>query len=309
MRVLVTGANGFVGRHVVHELRQSGDTVLLHGLSQPDANEKESYYRTDLCDADALNGLIKDLQPEACIHLAGIAFIPEADQHPASTFAVNTTGTVNLLTAFRYHAPESRIVVITSSQIYGHPDQDRPITENHPLVPYNLYSVSKTAADQASLIHAERFGMKVMTARPHNHIGPGQSPRFVSSSFSRQLIGINNGDLEPVIKVGNLDSERDFLDVRDVAHAYRLLLESGQPGRAYNIATGKPVPVRILLDELCRLAGVYPQRVEDPDLFRPIDRAVLLDTTRIHKDTGWRPRISFEQTLRDILEDVRTSMR
>ena len=305
MRVLVTGATGFVGRHVVAELGSADCTVIRHGDPATASPEDGPCHYLDLRDAEALGVMVADIQPDACIHLAGIAFIPDADSHPEYAFEVNTLGTIGLLQACRTHAPTARILAVSSAQVYGHPDLDRPIREDDPLRPYNLYSVSKTAADQAALLFAEQFGLHVMTARPCNHVGPGQSPRFATSSFSRQLLEISRGDCEPVIRVGNLASRRDFLDVRDVARAYRLLLESGRPGRAYNIGSGKLVRIESVLDELCRQVGVSPERHVDPALFRPTDDSIILDTRRIRDDTGWTPSIPLHTTLRDILKDVR----
>ena len=305
MRILVTGANGFAGRHLLAELRAAGHDLLLHGVPAPPPTPGDTWHDTDLRDADGLDRLVRDLHPDGCIHLAAFAFVPAADRDPSAAFAINTVGTAHLLSAFRRHAPAARILVVSTSQVYGPADSDTPVTEDHPLRPHTFYAVSKAAADQAARLYADQFGMAVLSARPCNHIGPGQSPRYVSSAFSRQLIAIGRGETDPIIRVGNLESERDFLDVRDVARAYRLLVERGQPGQAYNIAAGAPVRIQTVLDELCRLAGVTPERVVDPTLWRPTDASAVLDTTRIRDHVGWTPRIPPSQTLRDILDDVR----
>jgi GDP-4-dehydro-6-deoxy-D-mannose reductase len=211
---------------------------------------------------------------------------------------------MRLLRAFRRHAPKARVVVVSSSRVYGRPDTHQPAEEASPLDPSNLYGVTKMAADLGALHWARHHRLPVMTARPVNHIGPGQSPQFAIPAFAQQLIRIARQEAEPVLRVGNLESVHDFLDVRDVARAYRLLLERGRPGCAYNIASGTRRRVGDILEAMCRLARVQPRIETDPDLFRPTDRSPLLDTGAIRRDTGWAPRVAWEDTLRSVLEDA-----
>jgi GDP-4-dehydro-6-deoxy-D-mannose reductase len=303
MRVLVTGAAGFVGGHAIPELTQAGHEVVamvmpgqstgLTGCAAVEAAE--------LGDAAMLADLVKRHQPDACLHLAGMAFVPTAWEQPQEAIRVNVIGALNLLEAFRHHAPQAKFLTITSAQLYGHTPRDHAITEDEPAIADSIYSVSKWASDNCTLLYAKRYGMTAMTARPCNHIGPGQSESFVVSSFARQMIEIANGRREPLMKVGNLESEREFTDVRDVARAYRLLLEKGQAGHAYNISSGRLMKIQKVFDLLLELTGAAPRIEIDPALYRPTDTQPVIDTRRIREHTGWEPQIPLEQTLRDII--------
>jgi len=302
MKVLVTGAAGFVGRHLLRELAGAGHDVV--SLLEFPVADMPSPVVCNISNAAELSDVIGKVKPDGCIHLAGIAFVPKGWSDPHLTMSVNLIGTVNLLEALRKHAPAARAVMISTSQIYGNPPHRTPLDEDAPMMPEGPYGVSKMAADLTSLLYARRYGMPVMTARPANHIGPGQSPDFVVSAFATQVAAIAAGKREPVMKVGNLDSEREFTDVRDIVRAYRLLLEKGTPGRAYNIATDRFVKIRYLLETLCELAGVKPKLEIDPALFRPTDTQARISTARILADVGWSPQISLDQTLKDVLASV-----
>ncbi len=301
MRVLVTGARGFVGRHVMAELARAGHAPIGADVAKPGETLPDALLAADLRDAAGMADLVRRLQPEGCIHLGGIAFVPTGWTDPEMVFSVNAIGTVHLLEAFRRHAPDARIVAVTSAEVYGRAPAEQPLTEDAPLRPDNLYAVSKMAADLSALLYARRYGLHALTARPGNHIGPGQSGRFVAPSFAEQLLAIKAGRSEPVIRVGNLDAERDFADVRDVARAYRLLLEKGRPGTPYNVASGRFVTIRSILEELCGLAGVHPEIRVDPERYRPTDRPPGIATRRILDDAGWRPEIPLSRTLADLL--------
>ena len=295
MRVLVTGDTGFVGRHAVKALAQAGhDVIPFHIDGRPG----------DLRIVGEVDSRVASARPEACLHLGGIAFVPACWEDPALAMNVNVVGTMNLLESFRRHAPSARIVFVSTAQVYGNSSDATPLDEDAPLRPENAYAVSKMAADVQCLLHARRYGMPVMTARPSNHIGPGQSPDFVVSSFVRQVVAIRSGKTAPVMRVGNLESERDFLDVRDIVRGYEALLQSGTGGRAYNLASNRFVSIRWMLDTLCSLAGVSPSIEIDPTLFRPTDTQPRLSTHRITSETGWKPSIPLEQTLRDLLDEA-----
>lgn len=303
MQVLVTGAAGFVGGHAIPELTGAGHEVVAmvmpgQSLDLPGCSAVEA---AELGDAEGLVELVKRHQPGACLHLAGMAFVPTAWQQPQEAIRVNVIGTLNLLEAFRVHAPQAKFLTVTSAQLYGHAVRDHAITEDEPAIADSIYSVSKWASDNCTLLYAKRYGMTAMTARPCNHIGPGQSESFVVSSFARQMIDIAKGQRAPLMKVGNLESEREFTDVRDVARAYRLLLEKGQSGLAYNISSGRLMKIQRVFDLLRDLTGAIPQVEIDPDLYRPTDTQPVIDTSRIREHTGWEPEIKIEQTLKDIL--------
>jgi GDP-4-dehydro-6-deoxy-D-mannose reductase len=301
MRVLVTGANGFAGRHLAFELREAGYEVIGLGRARGPAIQVVA----DIENPAALHSALRDSDPDACIHLAGLASPPDADHDPVHAFRVNTMGVIHLLDAFAATGKDARILIVTSSQVYGFHDCSETIPETAPLQPHNIYALTKTSADQLALHYARSESMQVMICRPTNHFGPGQSDRFVASAFARQLVDIERGVAEPLLRIGNLESRRDFLDVRDVVRAYRLILEQGAPAEAYNIGSGKLTGIRTLLDQLCRISGVDPDRKQDPGRYRPADDGPVLDTKKIHNATGWKPEIPLEQTLRDTLEYFR----
>ncbi len=304
MRILVTGARGFVGRHVAADFAAAGHEVL--GLSRPQdcPDPGPSDVLADICDPAAIASVVQQIKPEGCLHLAGIAFVPTGWKQPRLVYDVNVGGALNVLEALREHAPACRIVVVSSSLVYGASDPDRPRDEESKLSPDSIYGVSKVAADLNALLYARHHKMAVMTARPCNHIGPGQAADFMAPSFARQLADIAAGKQEPVMRVGNLESVREFMDVRDVASAYRLMLERGQPGEAYNISASRAVKISFILDELCKAAGVHPKIETDPVRWRPTDKQPTLVADKLRRDTGWTPRYTLEQTLRDVYSSV-----
>lgn len=303
MRVLVTGAGGFVGKHLLRELRQANHVPLALDLEPCTAPEAEASYVADLRHADSLRAALRKAEADACIHLAGIAFVPTGWTDPELVFEVNLNGTVNLLEALRQEGAGLPCLVVTSAEVYGRDPRPGLINETSGFHPSNPYAVSKLAADLTALLYTRRYAMPVMTARPGNHIGPGQSVQFVTSAFAEQIIRIRRGRAPNLIKVGNLDGERDFTDVRDVARAYRLIIEKGRPGQAYNIASSRPVRIKSVLEDLCRLAGIQPDIQVDPERYRPTDNPPLLDIALIRQAVGWQPAIPLETTLQDILDD------
>ena len=310
MRVLVTGANGFVGRYTVRDLQQAGHTVSGFDLSTSPATPPTLDIHTgDIQDKDAVNEVVTKTRPEACVHLSALSFVPESWRNPQAIFSVNLLGTMHLLEAFRRQAPGARILVVSSAEVYGLRPRPRPVQEDDLLDPDNPYAISKAAADRMALLYARHHGLSVMTVRPYNHIGPGQDPHFVIASFAAQLVAIAQGKARAVLKVGNLDSRRDFTDVRDVARAYRLLLEHGRPAQAYNLCSQQATTIHAILDQLCDLSGTHPAVEVDPQRYRPDDERPVLDTTRIETDIHWKPEIPMSATLRDILAEATRTLR
>ncbi len=302
MRVLVTGSSGFVGKHLLHELLQHGHAPLAFDLA-PDRSLPASVpgFAGDVLNAEELARLVARLRPEACIHLSGISFVPASWQNPAQTLAVNLLGAAHLLEAFRQAAVPARILVISSAQIYGAQPRERPLTEDDLPHPDSPYAVSKAAADQLTLLYARRHGLHAMTVRPTNHIGPGQSTQFVVPALTEQLLAIARHQAPPVVKVGNLENRRDFIDVRDVVRGYRLLIESGRGGQAYNLASGQEISIREILDQLCRIVGVNPQVATDPGRFRATESQPRLASAKIASELHWKPEIPMAATLRDVV--------
>jgi GDP-4-dehydro-6-deoxy-D-mannose reductase len=218
--------------------------------------------------------------------------------------AVNAGGTANLLrAAVEYGRP--RVVVVTSAEIYGPiKAEDLPLTELTPAQPRHPYGVSKLAAGELARVYWERYGLPVVEARPFNHIGPRQAKGFVVPDFASQLAAIGLGQQPPAIRVGNLEPQRDFTDVRDVAAAYLRLAEAGHPGEAYLICSGQPVSVRHLLDTLVELNGVPVEVLTDENRLNPNDTPCLYGShAKIETHTGWRPQIPLRQSLADALDD------
>ena len=307
MKILVTGCNGFVGRHAVAHLRAAGHDVCGGDVAGTPPDDLP-YLPFDATSPDSIRAALEEFLPDAILHLGGIAFVPIAWEHPQTVFQVNTIGPLNVLDAVRTLCPKTRILLVTSAEVYGSaPAAGAVFTEGSPLVPDNIYGVTKAAADTSARFYAARHDLDLLVARPANHIGPGQSPRFVYSAFARQLADIAAGRAPAEMRVGNLDSRRNFTDVRDVVRAYRLLLEHGRPGTAYNIASPSSVSIRDLLDTLCDISGVHPTLTVDPALWRPTDAHPTCDTSRLRADTGWIPQIPLRQTLADLYRDVSAS--
>jgi GDP-4-dehydro-6-deoxy-D-mannose reductase len=299
--ILVTGASGFAGSHLVQHLSTSR-AVVGWARSAPPAEIAglARWQPIDLLDRDAVDGAIRELKPSAIVHCAGLPQVAESWADTAAPLAANALGTHRLLEAIRQAGHSCRIVVAGSAHVYA--PSPIPIGEDHRLQPASPYALSKLAQEQIALRSVAEDGLQVIVTRSFNHTGPRQQPSFVAPSIARQIALIERGELEPVIRVGNLDAQRDLLDVRDTVRAYAALLETGTPGTVYNVASGVGRPVGDLLDALVLRARV-PIRIEsDPLRMRANDIPVLIgDATRLRKATGWQPEIPFEQTLDDLL--------
>jgi len=233
-------------------------------------------------------------------HLAGFAHVGQSWDRPAEVFRVNAEGTLNVLEAAR--PTQARVLVVSSAEVYGNvtPD-DLPLAEDSPVRPVSPYAASKAAAETLAVQAWLGRGTHAVVARPFNHTGPGQSPEFVVPAFARRIAEASAGG---VLKVGNLAPRRDLTDVRDVVRAYRLLVEHGEPGTAYNVCSGADVAIEELVNLMVDVAGLTGKvRLEvDPDLLRPADVPVLRgDPSRIQQATGWAPEIPLDQTLKDVL--------
>jgi GDP-4-dehydro-6-deoxy-D-mannose reductase len=288
----VTGAAGFVAGWLAEHLRACGDTVV-----RVDAD-------VDVRDGAAVRESLTAAAPEVVYHLAGLAHVGRSWEDPVPTFLVNALGTLNVLEAAAACSTPPTVLVVSSAEVYGSAD-GAALSEEAPLRPVSPYASSKAAAEFVALQEHLGRGIPVVRARPFNHVGPGQSPDFVVSALARRIVAAERAG-GGAVPVGNLDAERDFTDVRDVVRAYRLLVERGRPGEAYNVASGSAVRVRDVAEHLAALARCPVELVVDPSLVRPVDVPVLLgDATRLRAETGWVPEIPLEQTLVDVLEDWR----
>ena len=295
MRVFVTGASGFVGGHLLRRLEAAGMTLT--------ATDRE----VDVTDLRSLSDAIRDARPDAVVHLAAQSSVPESLEDPLASFRINYLGSMTLLRAMAAHAPHARVLLVGSSDAYGSTGPEaRPLRESDPLSPESPYARSKVAAEMLGGLAVER-GLDVIRIRAFTHIGPGQSDRFVAASFAKQVAEIAAGRREPRLAVGNLDSVRDFLDVRDVVDAYCRLLDPSVSSGVYNVASGRGVAVREILDTLTELAEITPRIEVDPARFRPADRR-LGDASRLRRATGWTPSISLRNTLSDCLDAWRNAL-
>ena len=304
--ILITGAAGFAGRHLVRLLVGSGCTV--HGMGNEPPRELlplAGWHPADLAEPPAIRAAIAAARPDGIIHLAGQASAGRSFEQPAETFRVNALGTWHVLQAARDAAPGARVVVAGSGEIYGSQPVGSRVGEAAPFRPLSPYALSKAAADAVAEL-AARDGLDVVRSRSFAHAGPGQDPRFAVPSWARQIAAIERGEDEPVIRVGDLDITRDLCDVRDVARAYAALLQRGRRGAAYNVCRGEGVALASVLDQLRAMSRV-PVRVEvDPARLRPVDVPYLVgDPSAIAADTGWRAEIPLATTLADVLEDAR----
>lgn len=312
MHILLTGATGFVGAHLRSYLLQHTNWNII-GTAYPDIPtapldaQREHLFYLDLRDKQAIAAMLDTHRPEYVIHLAAQAHIPTAYKDPWGTLDNNIRGQLNLLESCLALDLKPRILVIGSGEEYGRADAaDLPLTENHPLRPENPYSVSKVTQDVMGYQYFVSFAMPIIRVRPFNHVGPGQSPRFVLPSFASQVAQIEAGRQEPVMRVGNLEPARDFSDVRDVARAYHQLLLHGIPGEVYNIASGVPRSIHSLVEQLLALSTVNIQVEVDPDRYRPADVPVIYGSAeKARRDVGWTPEIPFEQTIADVLTEWR----
>jgi nucleoside-diphosphate-sugar epimerase len=284
MRAFVTGAAGFVGRHLVPRLRRAGYQVVATDIE------------LEISDAPAVEAAVAKAAPALLVHLAAVSFVPESRVEPERTYRVNFLGTRSVLEAARRAAPGARVLLACSADQYGSAAPGAaPFTEASPLRPHSPYAHTKVAADLLGACYAAR-GLDVVRTRAFNHTGPGQAEGFALPSFARQAVEIALGRREPVVRVGNLESVRDFLDVEDVVEAYLALAGRSAPAGVYNVASGRGVRIGHALGAILNLAGVEPRIEVEPERLRPTDQT-LGDATRLREATGWAPKLALETTL------------
>jgi GDP-4-dehydro-6-deoxy-D-mannose reductase len=313
VKVLVTGADGFVGSHLVPRLVETGHEVLA--ACRPAGDPVEHWLGDrwrkavqvvpfELNDPDALRTALTP-PCDAIVHLAAVASVSEARQDPGRAWAVNAAGTARLAEAViasrEAEGTDPLFLMVSSAEVYG-AGPASPRSESDPLLPRSPYAASKVGAEVAALEGWRRAGLRVVIARPFPHTGPRQSPPYVVPSFVQRLLAAKAAGATRV-PTGNLDPVRDLLDVRDVVEAYLGLLASGVPGETYNIARGEGVTLRELFCRLAGLVGIHAEPVPDPALMRANDIPHLVgDSTKLRRSTGWSPTLSLDQTLRDMLD-------
>jgi GDP-4-dehydro-6-deoxy-D-mannose reductase len=312
MKVLVTGAGGFVGRWLLPALVREGHEVLgtrLPGEAPPgflteDERRHVRWLPLDLQETGSVRAAVDEV-PEAVIHLAAIASGAEARRDPGLAWEINAAGTARLADALgtRRHdgAVDPLLMLISTAEVYGDIAPVRARLESDPPAPVSPYAASKLGAEIAVFETARRCGLRVLVVRAFPHTGPGQSDRYVVPAFARRLRAARRLGAT-VVKTGNLEPIRDFLDVRDVAQAYVSLLAHGEPGEIYNVASGEGLSLHAVFLRLAELMGVRATAEVDRELTRPADLPHLVgDASRLRQRTGWTPRYALGQTLQDLV--------
>ncbi|MCX6564934.1 MAG: GDP-mannose 4,6-dehydratase [Candidatus Aminicenantes bacterium] len=334
LRVLITGATGFVGRHLIAYLEaeekrnKSGRRLEITGTCYPERPDECPDFRAaaprvmllplDLRDPGAVSVAVAACRPDRIFHLAAISRVRASWDLRRETIETNLMGTFHLFEAARLRAPSARILFISSSDVYGEQGPRRmPLRENSPLSAVSPYGFTKLSAEELAVFYARMEKMAIVIARPFTHTGPGQGPDFVCSDWARQIAvieaaanGKKNGGPAAVLKVGNLSVRRDYSDVRDIVRAYALLLEKGKSGEAYNVCSGKSLALREILRMLVEKSRAKIAVKVDPDRVRQADIPLLAGSyARITRETGWRPRYDLETTLSDLLKYWRKKVR
>jgi GDP-4-dehydro-6-deoxy-D-mannose reductase len=314
-RVLVTGITGFVGRYLAERLLQGNAEVVGVSRRNPARGEAPlppgiTFRRCDLLDGQAVKNLLAEVQPDQIYHLAAYAHAGRSFQEPDAVWDANLTATRRLYDAIVAWGGAPRVLFVSSGQVYGdRAARGQPVDEDCPLAPNNPYAASKAAADLVSYQYAQHPGLDIVRARPFNHIGPRQSPQYAIASFARQLAAIECGQQAPILETGSLTPQRDLTDVRDVIAAYLLLMERGEKGQAYNVASGTSHSMQEILDRLIALTGLSITIQQQADRLRAKDLSVVrVNVTRIRSRLGWAPQRSLEQTLRDTLAYWRSEL-
>jgi GDP-4-dehydro-6-deoxy-D-mannose reductase len=306
-KILITGASGFVGSHLVNSL-SSDPNSLLFGTSfskNKITNEgKIKLSEVDLTDEKAVYSLVEEVKPDIIYHLAAFTSVADSFSSPKETILNNIACQINILEAMKKsNLLESKTLVVSSAEVYGSVSlQELPIDEETPLNPTNPYAVSKLTQDFLGRQYFLAYGLKTIRVRPFNHVGPGQSPDFVVATFAKKIAEIEKGKREPVLTAGNLEAKRDFTDVRDVVRAYQLLMEKGELGEVYNIGSGVSYKISDILDRLLSLTTVKIKVEVDKALLRPIDDPELVCNPVKIESLGWKREIAIEQTLKDTLD-------
>jgi GDP-4-dehydro-6-deoxy-D-mannose reductase len=311
MRVLITGVTGFVGSHLADYLLAQGDCELFGTYRWRSRMDNVEHLRgritlveCDLKDGGAVRRMLAGVRPDRIFHLAAQSYVPASWTSPGETISANVTCQLNLFEAIRESGLAARVHIAGSSEEYGLVRKaELPIREENPLRPLSPYAVSKVTQDYLAYQYWMSHRLHTVRTRGFNHTGPRRGDVFVTSNFARQIAEAEKGLREPAILVGNLEAVRDFTDVRDMVRAYWLALDRGEPGEVYNVCSGRGYTIRNVLDILRGLAQTKVEVRPDPSRLRPSDVEVLIgDCTRFQRLCGWRPTISLEVCLKDLLD-------
>lgn len=304
LKVLVTGATGFVGRHLWRHILDEGLNPC--GTCFPDAPSPgdKQLFHVDLRLGAAVDGLVERVRPDWVIHLAAVSNVRKSWDNRQETLETNLVGTSNLFEAVRRFAPSARLLFISSSDVYGVLEGgEKRFREEDPFQAVSPYAYTKIAGELLGRFYVQVEKLDIVLARPFPHTGPGQSPDFVFSDWASQIVRIEKGGAEPVIRVGNLEVRRDYSDVRDIVRAYVLLMRKGRGGEVYNVGSGRTVSLAEILETLLSFSKRTIDARQDPAKLRKTDIPFLAgDVSKISRETGWTASIPLDKTLRDLIE-------
>jgi GDP-4-dehydro-6-deoxy-D-mannose reductase len=299
MKSLITGIAGFVGPYLAKNLLSNKYEVYGLDRNKPDI-EGCKCFACDITDEKAVEDVIAEVSPDIIFHLAGQSSVEKSYKEPELTFKINVDGTNNIFAALINCNLRPKVLVVSSADVYYGGVQSTPISEDAEISPKSPYAKSRVEQEELALRYNEEYGIPVVISRSFTHTGVGQQEIFVCPNFAKQVALVKKGK-QSVVKVGNIEVKRDFTDVRDMVEAYRILAEKGIPGEIYNAGSGKSISLKDVLDILFSAAGISPNTEQDPSRVRkddPLD--VRADISKI-KALGWKPKIQFEQTLKELL--------
>ncbi|MEI6690861.1 MAG: GDP-mannose 4,6-dehydratase [bacterium] len=307
-RILITGAGGFVGKHLVEALQKAGETDIYGNVYSASSDlstllPEGHILPADLTDFVATEKLVKDCAPDLIYHLASLSVVHNSGAQAGHVLTNNLSLQYNILESVRLHAPNAKIIVISSGNVYGDASAEFiPMTELCPLRPLNSYAVSKISQEFLSLQYHYAYGLDVVILRPFNHTGIGQTIDFLVPMLAKQFVEIKNG-AEPIIQLGNTTSKRDFTDVDDIVLAYILAAKQGVSGEVYNLGSGIGTSISDIISTLQDLSGIAVQVKVDQSKVRDSDVPILVcNSTKFRKLTNWSPKIALRDTLKSVLD-------
>lgn len=311
MRILITGITGFVGRHLARYLiKEDKNEILGLGLRVKDfdigsPSGQIEVLGVDIKDREDIENVIEKFKPQQIYHLAAQSSVSYSWENPIETFNINVFGGINILESLKKYCPTCKTLIVCTAEEYGESEiKDEAISEDFKIYPSNPYAISKSALDFFSTTYHRAYNLPIFVSRSFNHIGPGQSERFVCSDFAKQIAIMEKDRSSSTLKVGNIEAIRDFLDVRDVVKAYNYIVNRGKVGEVYNVCSGKKYKISELLKILISLSSRDDIRVEiDKNRFRPVDIDIMYgDNSKLRSHTGWEPEYKIETSLRDTLD-------
>lgn len=307
MKSLIIGAAGFVGEYLINELLSFNDEVYATKLANENikASSNVKIYDLDILNENNIKEVLEEIKPDCIYHLAAQSSVALSWKKPKLTAEINIIGSINLLEAVRMYLPNTKVLLVGSSEEYGKIDYSKRVDENIKSNPQNIYAITKMTVEQIGKIYANAYNLNIYMTRSFNHIGPNQSRQFVVADFCNQVVDIEKGIQEPVIRVGNLKSKRDFTDVRDIVKAYRIIMEKGQNGEVYNVGSGNSMSIEEILNMILNNSKKEIKVEIDSARFRPIDvEKIEADITKINS-LGWNRTYKLEDTIKDILNSLR----